>query len=61
MPGRLLIEDATAYRESALRVADFLKTRPLTHVLGGHVELNTAGRAYRISDLTTILMSAASN
>ena len=47
MPGRLLIEDATAYRESALRVADFLKTRPLTHVLGGHVELNKAGRAYR--------------
>jgi len=47
MPGRLLIEDATAYRESALRVADFLKTRPLTHILGGHIELNTAGRAYR--------------
>jgi hydroxyacylglutathione hydrolase len=47
MPGRLLIDDATAYRESALRVADFLKTRPLTHILGGHIELNTAGRAYR--------------
>jgi hydroxyacylglutathione hydrolase len=47
MPGRLLIEDATAYRESALRVADFLKTRPLTHILGGHIELNTVGRAYR--------------
>ena len=47
MPGRLLIEDATAYRESALRVADFLKTRPLTHILGGHIELNTVGRTYR--------------
>ena len=47
MPGRLLIEDATAYRESALRVVDFLKTRPLTHILGGHIELNKAGRAYR--------------
>ena len=47
MPGRLLIEDATAYRESALRVVDFLKTRPLTHILGGHIELDTAGRAYR--------------
>jgi len=47
MPGRLLIEDATAYRESALRVADFLKTRPLIHILGGHIELNTVGRAYR--------------
>ncbi|TMP92506.1 MAG: MBL fold metallo-hydrolase [Verrucomicrobia bacterium] len=47
MPGRLLIEDAAAYRESALRVVDFLKTRPLTHILGGHIELNTAGQAYR--------------
>jgi hydroxyacylglutathione hydrolase len=47
MPGRLLIADAAAYHESALRVIDFLKTRPLTHVLGGHIELNTAGRAYR--------------
>jgi glyoxylase-like metal-dependent hydrolase (beta-lactamase superfamily II) len=47
MPGRLLIEDAAAYRESALRVVDFLKTRRLTHVLGGHIELDTAGRAYR--------------
>jgi glyoxylase-like metal-dependent hydrolase (beta-lactamase superfamily II) len=47
MPGRLLIEDAAAYHESALRVVDFLKTRPLTHILGGHIELNTAGRAYR--------------
>ena len=47
MSARLLIEDATAYRESALRVVDFLKTRPVTHILGGHIELNTAGRAYR--------------
>ena len=47
LPGRLLIEDAAAYRESALRVVDFLKTRPLTHILGGHIELDTAGHAYR--------------
>jgi glyoxylase-like metal-dependent hydrolase (beta-lactamase superfamily II) len=46
MPGRLLIEDVGAYRESALRVVDFLKTRPLAHILGGHIELNAAGRAY---------------
>ena len=45
MPGRLLIDDATAYRESALRVVDFLKTRALTHILGGHIELNAAGNA----------------
>jgi len=47
MPGRLLIEDTAAYRESAMRVVDFLKTRSLTHILGGHIELNTAGHAYR--------------
>jgi glyoxylase-like metal-dependent hydrolase (beta-lactamase superfamily II) len=47
LPGRLLIEDAGAYRESALRVVDFLKTRPLSHILGGHIELNAGGRAYR--------------
>jgi glyoxylase-like metal-dependent hydrolase (beta-lactamase superfamily II) len=47
LPGRLLIENAAAYHESALRVVDFLKTRPLTHILGGHIELNASGRAYR--------------
>src|SRR5262245_44680332 len=47
MPARLLIEDAGAYRESAVRVIDFLKTRQLTHILGGHIELNAAGDAYR--------------
>jgi hydroxyacylglutathione hydrolase len=47
LPARLLIEDAAAYRESALRVVDFVTTRPLTHILGGHIELNAAGRAYR--------------
>jgi hydroxyacylglutathione hydrolase len=47
MPGRLLIDDAAAYRESALRVVDFLKTRPLSYILGGHIELDAAGHAYR--------------
>ena len=47
LPGRLLIEDAGAYRESAVRVVDYLKRRPLTHILGGHIELNAAGHAYR--------------
>ena len=47
MPARLLIEDAAAYHESAQRVVEFLKTRPLTWILGGHIELNAAGQAYR--------------
>lgn len=46
LPGRLLIEDAAAYEESARRVAALLRDQPVTHVLGGHIELDTAGRAY---------------
>jgi len=46
MPGRLLIDDAAADYDSALRVIEFLKARPLTHILGGHIELNAAGRTY---------------
>jgi hydroxyacylglutathione hydrolase len=47
MPGRLLIDDAAPYRESAVRVIDFLKIRPLSYILGGHIELDAAGHAYR--------------
>jgi glyoxylase-like metal-dependent hydrolase (beta-lactamase superfamily II) len=46
MPGRLLINDVGAYHKSAQRVVEFFKTRPLIHILGGHIELNTAGRTY---------------
>jgi hydroxyacylglutathione hydrolase len=43
LPGRLLIEDAAGDLASAKRVADFVKDRPVTYVLGGHVELNADG------------------
>lgn len=46
LPGRLLIDDAAAYRESARRIVDFLEAYPVSHILGGHVELDTSGRAY---------------
>lgn len=46
LPGRLLIDDAAAYRESARRIVDFLEMRPVSHILGGHVELDTAGRTF---------------
>ena len=46
LPGRLLVDDAAAYRESAQRVIDFLGDRPVTHVLGGHIELDTHGNLY---------------
>jgi hydroxyacylglutathione hydrolase len=41
--GRLLVDDLAAYRASARRVADFVKDRPVSHVLGGHIEKNSAG------------------
>jgi hydroxyacylglutathione hydrolase len=46
MPARLTMEDSAAYHASALRVVDFAQARPLTHILGGHIELDTAGHAY---------------
>jgi glyoxylase-like metal-dependent hydrolase (beta-lactamase superfamily II) len=46
LPGRLLVDDAAAYSESAQRVIEFLGDRPVTHVLGGHIELDTQGNLY---------------
>jgi len=46
MPGRLLIDDASADLASAKRVAAFVRDRPVTFVLGGHIELDTAGETF---------------
>jgi hydroxyacylglutathione hydrolase len=46
LPGRLLIEDARSDLASAERVAAFVKGRPVRFVLGGHVEMNTAGNLF---------------
>jgi hydroxyacylglutathione hydrolase len=43
LPGRLLVDDRGAYEASARRVAEFLKDRPVSFVLGGHVEKNRSG------------------
>ena len=43
LPGRLLIDDLDAYVASARRVADYVKDRPVSHVLGAHVELDADG------------------
>jgi hydroxyacylglutathione hydrolase len=43
LPGRLIIDDANADLASARRVADFIKDRPVTYVLGGHIELDANG------------------
>jgi glyoxylase-like metal-dependent hydrolase (beta-lactamase superfamily II) len=46
IPGRLLVDDATAYQQSAVRLIGFLENRPVSHILGGHIELNTHGDTY---------------
>jgi hydroxyacylglutathione hydrolase len=46
LPGRLLIEDSDADLASARRVAEFVEQRPVTYVLGAHVELDDAGKTF---------------
>jgi glyoxylase-like metal-dependent hydrolase (beta-lactamase superfamily II) len=46
LPGRLLVEDNAADLASAARVIDFVKTRPVTWVLGTHIELNQNWQLY---------------
>jgi hydroxyacylglutathione hydrolase len=46
MPARLLIDDTRADVASADRVATFVKDRPISFVLGGHIEMNSAGELF---------------
>lgn len=46
LPGRLTVDDAEAFEASANRVAAFVRDRPVSHVLGGHVELDREGHLY---------------
>jgi glyoxylase-like metal-dependent hydrolase (beta-lactamase superfamily II) len=46
LPGRLLIEDTDADLASARRVAEFIEQRPVTYVLGAHIELDESGKTF---------------
>ncbi|HUA81994.1 MAG TPA: MBL fold metallo-hydrolase [Dyella sp.] len=46
LPGRLIIDDATDDLASAQRAADFIRDRPVTAVLGGHIEMDAQGHLY---------------
>jgi hydroxyacylglutathione hydrolase len=46
LPGRLMVDDIGAYRASAARLAKFVGDRPVSHVLGAHIELDTAGELF---------------
>jgi hydroxyacylglutathione hydrolase len=46
-PGRLYVFDSAAFRASMDRLVDFAATRPVTHVLGCHIEMTKKpGRDY---------------
>jgi hydroxyacylglutathione hydrolase len=46
MPARLLIDDTGADLASARRAVAFVQDRPVAAVLGGHIEVNTAGETF---------------
>lgn len=46
LPGRITVSDIDAFRASAHRVAAFVRERPVTRVLGGHIEMDRMGRLY---------------
>jgi glyoxylase-like metal-dependent hydrolase (beta-lactamase superfamily II) len=46
LPARLLVDDSRAYKASAERVADFVKDRQVTYVLGGHIEMDANGNLF---------------
>jgi glyoxylase-like metal-dependent hydrolase (beta-lactamase superfamily II) len=43
MPGRLLVDDTGAYRASANRAIAFLKDKPVSAILAGHIEMTADG------------------
>lgn len=46
MPARLLIDDTRADIASADRIAAFVKDHPVSYILGGHIEMNSAGELF---------------
>jgi hydroxyacylglutathione hydrolase len=46
MPARLLISNTSEDIASAERIADFVKDRPISFILGGHIEMNSAGELF---------------
>jgi glyoxylase-like metal-dependent hydrolase (beta-lactamase superfamily II) len=46
MPARLLVDDRKAYTASAERLAEFVRDRPVSFVLGGHIEMDATGNLF---------------
>jgi hydroxyacylglutathione hydrolase len=39
LPGRLYVDDAAVFLASMDRLVEFVRARPVTHVMGGHIEM----------------------
>ena len=53
LPGTLTVRDWSAYRETIRRLARFAREtaaggHPIRQILGGHIEMNTAGELYEL-------------
>lgn len=46
LPGRLLVEDIDAYRDSAMSMVEFVQVWGVQKALGAHVEMDNAGELY---------------
>ncbi len=46
LPGRLMVNEIDAYRASAARLVEFIGNRPVSHVLGAHIELDATGELF---------------
>lgn len=46
LPGRLMVDELGAYRASAQRLVTFIGDRPVSHVLGAHIELDAKGELF---------------
>jgi hydroxyacylglutathione hydrolase len=46
LPGRLIIDDLANYRSSAARLVAYVASRPVTHIFGGHIEVDANGEPY---------------
>ena len=56
LPGRLTVRDWPAFRESTGRLARFAREaaeqgRPITHILGGHIEMSMTGALYELGTI----------
>lgn len=46
LPGRVYISDLDSFRASSQRLVEFIENRPVSDVLGGHLEMDNEGKLF---------------